>query len=106
MSSTPIQRALRRLTDLDVVPGTLNVRLPCPFDARLEGYISDEEFGDVAVGGWVAEVVIEGRFRGYLFRGDEPGYPPDQVELISDHHLREALRLREGDEIEFTLVER
>jgi len=105
MSSAPIQRALRRLTDLDIVPGTLNVRLPEPFDVKLEAYISQEDFGGVAAGGWVVETVIEGRFRGFLFRGDEQGYPADLVELISDHNLREALGLRDGDEIEFTLVE-
>jgi CTP-dependent riboflavin kinase len=50
------------------------------------------------------EVLITGRYRGIVFQGDEPEYPPTQVEILSDHHLRTALGLRDGDMLAFTLV--
>ena len=39
-----------------------------------------------------------------MFQGDEPEYPPEQVEIMSDHHLRAALGLHDGDVLEFSLV--
>jgi hypothetical protein len=37
-------------------------------------------------------------------QGDEPEYPPEQVEIMSDHHLRTILGLHDGDMLEFTLL--
>jgi hypothetical protein len=37
------------------------------------------------------EVLIAGQYRGILFQGDEPEYPPTQVEILSGHHLRATL---------------
>lgn len=51
-----------------------------------------------------AEVIIAGRLRGFVFQGDEPDYPPNQVELISAHNLRQSLNLRGGDSIEFSIA--
>src|SRR5262245_58535611 len=50
------------------------------------------------------EVLIAGQYRGIMFQGDEPEYPPAQVEILSDHHLRATLRCRDGDMLAFTLL--
>ncbi len=44
-------------------------------------------------------IMIAGLYRGLAFQADEPGYPPDQVELLSEVHVREALGLSNGDPI-------
>jgi CTP-dependent riboflavin kinase len=50
------------------------------------------------------EVIIAGRYRGIVFQGVEPEYLPEQVEILSDHHLRATLGLRDGDMLAFTLL--
>jgi CTP-dependent riboflavin kinase len=50
------------------------------------------------------KVLIAGQYYGIIFQGDEPEYPPEQVEILSDQHLRTALGLRDGDLLEFTLL--
>ena len=112
MSQPTFLHAVRQLTDLTLVPGTLNVRLPHPFEGTLPGYVTEEDLGgnvwrDHAPhrqGIRYGEVLIAGRYRGILFQGDEPAYPLEQVELLSDHHLRATLGLHDGDMVEFTLL--
>ncbi len=50
------------------------------------------------------EVRIAGQYRGIMFQGDEPEYLPAQVEIMSDHHRRTTLGLRDGDLLAFTLL--
>jgi CTP-dependent riboflavin kinase len=49
-------------------------------------------------------VLIAGRYRGVVFQADEPEYPPAQVEIMSDYHLRSTLGLHNGDTLAFTLL--
>ena len=52
-------------------------------------------------------VTIAGRYRGLAFQAVEPeglGYPPDQIELFSDVHLRTELALDDGDTIEVAIA--
>jgi hypothetical protein len=39
MANPTVLQAAQRLTALTLVPGTLNVRLPQPFDGALTGYL-------------------------------------------------------------------
>src|SRR5262249_23288124 len=113
MANPSLLRALKRLTDLTLVPGTLNVRLPQPFAVILTGYLpSTDPAGNVwrdhapdRQGIRFGEVRIAGRYRGMVFQGDEPEYPPNLVEIMSDHHLRYTLGLQDGDTLEFTVIE-
>jgi CTP-dependent riboflavin kinase len=107
---------LARLSELlgfDAVPGTLNVRLPAP-TARDDTwrFLASSEIGP----GWEAAtgqtgyhylpVLVGGRYRAVAFQAvepAEPGYPPDQVELICEAHLRRELGLADGDEISVTV---
>jgi CTP-dependent riboflavin kinase len=112
MANPSLLQAAQRLAGLNLVPGTLNVRLPQPFDGHLPGYLTEDELGgnvwrDHAphrMGLRYGEVLIAGRYRGLVFQGDEPEYPPEQVEILSDQHLRTALGLRDGDVLEFLLL--
>jgi CTP-dependent riboflavin kinase len=112
MAQPTLLHALKRFTALNLVPGTLNVWLSRPFDGTLTGYLTEDDLGgnvwrDHAPhrqGIRWGEVLIAGQYRGILFQGDEPEYPPEQVELLSDQHLRTTLGLRDGDMLEFTLL--
>jgi CTP-dependent riboflavin kinase len=112
MANPAVLHAAQRLTGLTPVPGTLNVRLPQPFDGLLPQYLTEADLGrDVwrdhapnRTGIHCGAVLIAGRYRGVVFQGDEPEYPPEQVELMSDHHLRDTLGLHDGDVLEFALV--
>jgi CTP-dependent riboflavin kinase len=96
------------------VPGTLNVRLPEPrrrsssWRYLAAATISpDWEAQSGQAGYFKAPVVIAGRYRGLALQADEPdepGYPPDQIEVLSEVHLRGALGLSNGDPI--TILER
>ncbi len=107
---------LARLSELlgfDVVPGTLNVRLPVPVarDGSWRFLASSEigpdwEDSTRQTGYHYLPVLVAGRYRGVAFQADEPdepGYPPDQVELICEAHLRRELGLSDGDEISFSV---
>jgi len=94
------------------VPGTLNVRLPQPFDGLLPQYLTEADLGrDVwrdhapnRTGIHCGKVIIAGRYRGMVSQGDEPAYTPEQVEIMSNHHLRDTLGLHDGDVLAFALV--
>ena len=112
MANPAVLQAAQRLTALTLVPGTLNLRLPQPFDGLLPLYLTEADLGgnvwrDHAphrTGICWGEVLIAGRYRGMVFQGDEPEYPPAQVDLMSDHHLRDTLGLHDGDVLAFSLV--
>jgi CTP-dependent riboflavin kinase len=95
-----------------VVPGTLNVRLPSPFDPHLAtAYVASSEIDP----GWEAatgqagyrmvRVLVAGRYRGVAFQADEadeadePGYPEDQLEIICEVHIHSELALADGDSL-------
>ena len=51
-------------------------------------------------GYFLARVTVAERYRGLAFQAVEPGelgYPPDQIELFCEAHLRRALGLGDGD---------
>ena len=93
--------------DWQPVPGTLNVRLPDPFDpALLPLTITSAELGGVTEDHRYAPVVIEGAIPGLVIQTLNPGgdFPAEVVELIADRHLRTSLSLADGDRIAFELV--
>ena len=112
MANPAVLQAAQRLTALPLVPGTLNVRLSQPFDGLLPLYVTEADLGghvwrDHAphrTGIRCGEVRIAGRYRGMVFQGDEPKYPPNLAEIMSDHHLRDTLGLQDGDTLAFTVI--
>ena len=105
---------LRELAGFPLVPGTLNLRLPGPLERGSSWrYVPapelapDWEDRTAQAGCFLAPVLIAGSYRGLVFQADEPGepgYPPDQVELLSEVHLRSALDLQDGDRLALSLV--
>jgi CTP-dependent riboflavin kinase len=113
MADPIILKRLQEVAGLQLVPGTLNVRLPRALER-------DESWRYVAAidvapdwqartgqsGYFIAPVTIAARFRGVAFQAVEPegmGYPVDQIELFSEAHLRSELGLRDCDAIEIAI---
>jgi CTP-dependent riboflavin kinase len=109
MAEPAIMARLRELAGFQLVPGTLNVRLPGPVErdsawryVPAAELATDWEERTGQAGCHLAPVLIAGSYRGLAFQADEPGepgYPPDQIELLSEVHLRNALGLQDGDAI-------
>ena len=102
---------LQELLGFPVIPGTLNLRLPNPLERNLfSRYVPAAEIGagweaDTGQAGYfLAPILVADRFRGAAFQADEPGYPPDQVELLCEVHLRRTLGLRDGDRVAFSVL--
>jgi CTP-dependent riboflavin kinase len=111
LADTDILDRLRELFGFTAVPGTLNVRLPEPFDRSLASrYVSAVEISPTweaetgQAGYFLAPVLIADRYRGAAFQADEPGYPAHLVELVCEVHLRQTLGLRNGDAITFSVL--
>lgn len=100
-------RQAHHFTDFTPIPGTLNLRLPEPFDVGLfTGRITSWELGGMAEDHPYAPALIEGSIPGLVVQTLNPGgdFPAEVVELIADRHLRITLRLADGDPLSFELV--
>ena len=116
MRESGVTARFEEIAGFQLVPGTLNVRLPGPLvrDERWRFLPSEEVAPDWAErsgqsGYFLADVVVEGAHRALAFQAVEPegpGYPPDQVELLSETHFRNTLGLADGDPIAVALRDR
>jgi CTP-dependent riboflavin kinase len=111
MADFGVLDGFRELFGFPVVAGTLNVRLPEPLERSDWRYLRSGEIApeweaqSEQAGYFLVAVVIADRYRGVAFQADErghPGYPADQVELLSEVHLRTTLGLSDGDSITFS----
>jgi CTP-dependent riboflavin kinase len=109
MTDRAVMEKLQELTGFPVVPGTLNVRLPQALErGPAWRYLAAAEVAPDwqartgQTGYFLARVTVAERYRGLAFQAvepDEPGYPPDLIELFCEAHLRHALGLGDGDRI-------
>jgi CTP-dependent riboflavin kinase len=107
MADRVVMERLQELSGFAVVPGTLNVRLPGSLERGpswrympAAEIAPDWEARTGQEGYFLASVTVAGRYRGLAFQAVEPGergYPPDQIELFCEAHLRAELGLDDGD---------
>jgi CTP-dependent riboflavin kinase len=115
MAQRNVMEKLEELIGFRVVPGTLNVRLPRPLErGSTWRYLPaaeiapDWEKRTGQSGYFLAPVTVAGRYRGVAFQAVEPGecgYPPDQIELFCEAHVRAQLGLGDGDPIAVLLCD-
>ena len=94
------------------VPGTLNVKLPHPFDRSLAtsyvsaGDLSPAWLDEVGQAGyWLTPIVVAGRYQAVAIQADEPGYPAEQIEIVCGVRLRDALSLTDGDTVTISVAD-
>jgi CTP-dependent riboflavin kinase len=107
MTDRVVMEKLQERLGFAVVPGTLNVRLPGPLERGSSWrympaaeITPDWEERTGQAGYFLASVTVAGRYRGLAFQAverGERGYPPDQIELFCEAHLRAELGLDDGD---------
>lgn len=116
MADPAVMEKLQKLAGFWLVPGTLNVRLPSPLErvgpswryVAAAEITADWETRTGQAGYFLVPVAVAGRFRGLAFQAVEPGergYPPDQIELFCEVHLRTALALGDGDAIAVRMID-
>lgn len=106
----------RLLTGLSVIPGTLNIDLTEPFDLTLLNYSKFADVGwefdpatqgieyDGEIGMYYGRATVAEKYPACLVIFTWVTDPYTDAELVSPYHLRGTLGLRDGDIIEFTLV--
>lgn len=111
MGDSALIDGLQELVGFPMIPGTLNVRLSEPVERNstwrylAAAEISPEwEAKTGQAGYFFAPVLIAERYRGVAFQADEPGYPPEQIELICRLHLRSVLGLSDGAPISVSVL--
>src|SRR5271157_4064760 len=89
----------------DPSPGTLNLKLAEPFPQAEADSIKVEGFVDEngTFGGCKCYRVMIGDIKGAIVRPERSSYPPNLIEVIAPVHLRKALNLKDGDELEMIL---
>ncbi len=115
MTAPEFLETMKNLTGLSVIPGTLNIKMVEPLDLSLLRYV---KFADI---GWEFDPATQGiDYRGeigmYYRRATvAKKYPAcvlvftwvtnlrTDAELVSPHHLRTELRLKDGDTVKITL---
>jgi len=97
-----VRGQLRRLLGAEPFPGTLNLRLSDPEPVRrLRGLPGPEVVPEEP--GYCRAKCFPAELRGVMALVLIPlvaGYPEDKLELVSPLKLKEALGLRDGDEVE------
>jgi riboflavin kinase, archaea type len=89
----------------DPSPGTLNLKLAEPFpqtetdSIKIEGFVDDNG----TFGGCKCYRVMIGDIKGAIVRPERSNDPFNLIEVIANVHLRKALNLKDGDELEMIL---
>ena len=112
MSDPHVMELISTTVGFRPVPGTLNVILEQPFDRALAtGYVSAQDLSptwqdDVGQAGyWVTRIVVAGTFEAVAVQANEPGYPPEQIEVLCAVRLRDALGLADGDTLTISVAD-
>ena len=116
MSDPDVLQQYKKFSRLDVIPGTFNIKLTQPFDLNLLKYMSAAESGwadfnpadyglenDGEVGIYYHRITVADRYPACLIIPTWAKKPPRSAEIVSPHHLRNVLNLKDGDAVEFTL---
>ena len=108
--------AFKRLTGLSIIPGTLNIKLTEYLDLTQLDYLRFVDVGwdfDPATQGiefngetgvYYCTAEVDGKYPACLLFFTWVTTPGIDGELVSPHHLRTVLNLKDGDTVEFTLA--
>lgn len=116
MSKPGALEGFQRLTGLSIIPGTLNIKLTESIDLSLFSYLKFADVGwdfDPAtqgieyhgeIGVYYHQAIVAGNYPACLLFFTWVTTPGIDAELVSPHHLRTVLNLKDRDIVEFTLV--
>jgi riboflavin kinase len=89
--------------------GTLNIRLPEKQAKELKQLLKEVKGIEItpAKGFFQAQCFnaeIMDKIKGAIVIPEKPDYPPNVLEILAPVYLREALSLKDGDEIQITIL--
>ena len=105
----------RDLTKLNVIPGTLNIKMVEPLNLHLLRYLKFADIGwyfDPAtqgidykgeIGMYYRRAIVGGKYKACVLVFTWVSDIHTHAELVSPHHLRTVLNLKDGDTVKFTL---
>ncbi|MBN1161987.1 MAG: DUF120 domain-containing protein [Dehalococcoidales bacterium] len=104
----------KKLTGLDVISGTLNIKMVEPLDLNLLRYL---KFADIGwdfdpktqgidykgeIGMYYRRATVKSKYKACVLVFTWVTDIYTDVELVSPYHLRTVLKLKDGDKIKFT----
>lgn len=116
MSKPGVLEEFQRFTGLSIIPGTLNIKLKEPFNLSLLKYLKFADIGwefDPAtqgieysgeIGMYYSQAIVAGDYPIYLVIFTWVTNVDTDAELVSPHHLRTVLGVKDGDIVEFKLA--
>ena len=115
MDQPVFREGFKELTGLDVIPGTLNIKMVEPLDLHLLRYLKFTDIGwefdpttqgidyKGEIGMYYRRATVKGKYKACLLVFTWATDIHTDAELVSPHHLRTVLKLEDGDKIKFTL---
>lgn len=101
-----VQEALQRALGFSPYPATLNIRLESEQEMKVWREVKSEPGGiDIPspessfCQARCFPVKIESQHAGAVLLPGVPGYPEDKIEVVAPVQLKDALRVRDGDQI-------
>jgi CTP-dependent riboflavin kinase len=117
MSKPGALEGFQQLTGLEIIPGTLNIRLTKPFDLSRLKYLRFADIGwefdpstqgikfDGEIGVYYGRAIVADKYPACILFFTWTGDVYTRGELVSPHHLRTVLGLEDGDMVEFSLAD-
>jgi CTP-dependent riboflavin kinase len=115
MDQPDFTEGFKKLTGLDVIPGTLNIKMVEPLNLNLLRYLKFADIGwefDPAtqgidfkgeIGVYYRRATVQGKYKACLVVFTWVTDIHTDAELVSPHHLRTVLKLNDGDKVKFKL---
>lgn len=115
MSKPGAIEEFRDVTGLNVIPGTLNLKMTEPLNLHLLRYLKFADIGwdfDPAtqgidfngeIGMYYRRATIGKKYKACVLVFTWVSDIHTDAELVSPHHLRTVLNLKDGDKVKFTL---
>jgi CTP-dependent riboflavin kinase len=115
MNQPDFTEGFKELTGLNVIPGTLNIKIVEPLNLNLLRYL---KFADIGwefdpttqgidykgeIGVYYRRATIKGKYKACVLVFTWVSDIHTDAELVSPHHLRTVLKLKDGDKVKFTL---
>jgi CTP-dependent riboflavin kinase len=115
MGQPDFTEGFRKITGLDVIPGTLNIKMVEPLNLHLLRYL---KFADIGwefdpttqgidykgeIGVYYRRAIVKRKYKACVLVFTWVSDIHTDAELVSPHHLRTVLKLKDGDKVKFTL---
>lgn len=99
--------AYKQATGMDLLPGTLNVRLTEPFVVPSDSlYIPPDKIKPTENNRGITLIeTVLGDEKVVIMHPDRPIYEPNVIEIMAPFNLRNRFKLKDGDEVQIEVAD-